>query len=254
MTTPVPNALRPGLPPLPRRIADLPVDGRGFPVPWFVAWYDGEPDHRIVDTKKMPLAIALGVCWICGQRLGAHKTFTIGPMCAVTRTISEPPSHLDCARFAAMACPFLSRPHARRRAAGLPDKLKPAAGAPIDRNPGVVALWTTRAYKVTTSRTVDSNPGMLFRLGDPDTVEWIAEGRPATRDEIIDSVESGIPILAAEAVADDAYNARQPGLHIGPADAMQRHVQRGVLDFLQVLGRTHPTTPPTAAPPQETSS
>lgn len=47
------NTLRPGLPPQPPKMQHLPVDERGFPAPYFVAWIDGKPDHRVVDPEKL---------------------------------------------------------------------------------------------------------------------------------------------------------------------------------------------------------
>ena len=41
--------IRPGLPPLTGHLTRLPIDERGFPVPYFVAIVDGKPDHRIID-------------------------------------------------------------------------------------------------------------------------------------------------------------------------------------------------------------
>ena len=60
-------------------------------------------------------------CWLCGQTLGKHMTFPIGPMCAITRTTAEPPSHLACAEYAVKACPFLSQPRMRRNERDLPE-------------------------------------------------------------------------------------------------------------------------------------
>ena len=42
------TALCKDLPPLPRRFLGLPIDDRGYPVPWFVHWVDGKPDFRLV--------------------------------------------------------------------------------------------------------------------------------------------------------------------------------------------------------------
>jgi hypothetical protein len=80
------TAIRSSLPPMPLRMTALPIDERGYPVPYFVAWVDGKPDHRIADASKMPGAINSGLCWLCGQKLGAFKYFVIGPMCSITRT------------------------------------------------------------------------------------------------------------------------------------------------------------------------
>lgn len=206
MKAPLMNTLRPELPPLPARLARLPIDERGYPVPYFVEWIDGKPDHRVMAADKMPRALKLGLCWMCGEPLGAFKAFCIGPMCAITRSISEPPSHLECLHYAVRACPWMTRPHAKRRGAGLPEDARDGAGLPIKRNPGVVCLWVTRAFRP--YRTDQGNTGMLFELGEPVATEWWREGRPATRAEVEESVASGLPLLEELARAEDA---QRPG-------------------------------------------
>ena len=191
------NALRDGLPPLPPKMRELPVDERGYPVPYFVAWVDGKPDHRIADGEKMRMCIEQNRCWLCGRKLGSFKAFCIGPMCAITRTISEPPSHLECATYAATACPFLTRPHAKRREAGMPEEARDAAGNMIKRNPGAVCVWVTKRH-----RPFPVGGGILFDLGPPESTRWYAEGRLATRAEVDESIASGLPILVAEAQKD----------------------------------------------------
>jgi hypothetical protein len=51
-------------------MSDLPVDERGFPVPWFVAWFDGKPEFRAMDGLKWIRAVREHLCWVCGGRLG----------------------------------------------------------------------------------------------------------------------------------------------------------------------------------------
>ena len=41
--------LRAELEALPARLHFLPVDERGYPVPWFVAWRDGKPEFRAME-------------------------------------------------------------------------------------------------------------------------------------------------------------------------------------------------------------
>ena len=183
------TALRAGLPPLPEKMQGLPIDERGFPVPFFVAYIDGKPDHRVADSSKMPLAIRENRCWMCGHLMGVYKSFVIGPMCAITNTISEPPSHKLCARYACTACPFLTRPHAHRRDAGMPEGGS-MPGIAIMRNPGAMCIWTTKHYDVERERG-----GFLFHYGPAVSTEWYAEGRPATRAEVQESIDSGLPEL-----------------------------------------------------------
>ena len=183
--------------PMPDRIRWLPVSDKGYPVPWFVAWIDGAPDFRVVERGKLDEAVRRKVCWVCGHRLGSYLAMTLGPMCAVNRTISEPPSHRDCATFSALVCPFLSNPRMRRREAGLPSDVVEMPGNGIKRNPGAVAVWITRGYK-----PFAVPGGRLFTFDDPVQVDWYAQGRVATRDEVMASITSGLPLLQAEAATE----------------------------------------------------
>jgi hypothetical protein len=184
----------------------LPIEARGYPVPWFVQWVDGAPDFRIMDRRKWGLAIRFGNCWLCGEPVGALRTFVIGPMCAVTRTTSEPANHLECAEFAATACPFMTLPKAKYRSADLPAGAVEAAGKPSDRNPGVTCLWTTREFSV--FRAYAGNDGQLIHIGDPREVAWFCEGRQATRAEVWHSVTTGLPALEQSARDQEAAQHR----------------------------------------------
>ncbi len=191
------NKLRDGLPALPQRMESLPIDARGYPVPWFVAWIDGHPDFRCVRRNGVALAHNRKTCWLCGQTLGTHLAFVIGPMCSINRVISEPPSHRECAEFAVKACPFLTTPMAKRVERDMPEGAKDAAGVMLKRNPGVACLWMTRSYA-----PFHAGNGVLFQIGDPDEVTWWAQGRPATRVEVDASIESGLPLLRKPAEAE----------------------------------------------------
>ena len=185
----------------PPRIRALKQDHRGFPVPWFVQWLDGDksapygvgrPDFRIIDASKMALALRQPRCWVCGGVMGKHRVFVIGPVCAINRVISEPPSHRECAEFSAANCPFLANPRMRRNEKNIPDDCQEAAGFGLKRNPMTVCLWESRYRPF---RTEVGNKGILFSLGDPVRVDWIHQGRPATRAEVLHSIDTGYPTL-----------------------------------------------------------
>lgn len=192
-------------PPLPPRMAKLPrfrIMGMDCPVPWFVQWIkddepcepgDGEPDFRVMDGRKWLKAVKNGNCWVCGEPVGAFKAFVIGPMCAVNRVTSEPPCHRDCACWSAQACPFLTRPKMRRHEKDLPEQAEEAAGFGIKRNPGVACVWITKSFRV--FRASEGGQGYLIRLDDPTDVLWFAEGKPATREQCLESITSGYPLL-----------------------------------------------------------
>jgi hypothetical protein len=199
--------IRPGLPELPLRIARLPIDERGYPVPWFVAMVGGKPDFRVADGDKIVTAVRFKRCWICGQPLGRYLAFVVGPMCTVNRISSEPPSHTECATFAVKACPFLALPKATRRDANLPEAIEDPPGVFITRNPAVTAVWITNNY---VPRPVDG--GVLFSMGVPTTVLWFTKGRRATHEEALASFDSSLPALREIADAE------------GESEALQRHI------------------------------
>jgi hypothetical protein len=184
------NQLRADLPPLPHFMRGLPVDERGYPVPWFVQWIDGKPEFRAMDQRKFVKAINERRCWTCGNALFREAVFVIGPMCAVNRVSGEPPNHRECALFAATACPFLSKPQMVRRTDGLPAERGKPAGIMIERNPGVTVLWYSR-----NGYPFEVPNGVLFKVGKPFRVEWYCRGRVATREEILGAIESGLPTL-----------------------------------------------------------
>jgi len=232
MECPHKTALRPELEKLPARMTALPVDERGYVVPWFVDWLETEPcesalygekcglakghaglhdrdavfirirkpEFRAMDPRKWVRAIKEKLCWVCGDRLGRHMTFVAGPMCGINRTSSEPPSHLECAQWSARNCPFLNNPDAIRREDETSNPLsKCVGGVGIQRNPGMAMLWTTNTYTVFD----DGRGGRLLNMGEPASVEWYAEGKLATREQILTSIDSGFPALAEIALKQD---------------------------------------------------
>lgn len=188
---------------LPPYLAGRPRDHRGFVIPYFVAWLDdagrqvaepnGTPDFRIIDQERFAKCVRLKLCWLCGQKLGKHLAFVIGPMCAITRTTSEPPSHYGCAHYAVQVCPFLSRPRMRRNDKDWPSDHREMPGITIDRNPGVSLIWMTRSYHL--FEPEKGGAGVLVQVGDPTRLEWWREGRTATRDECLQSINDGLPAL-----------------------------------------------------------
>jgi hypothetical protein len=190
------NTLRPALEALPERMKNLPVDDRGYVIPWFVAYDNGKPEFRAMDPEKWARAVKFKLCWVCGERLGRWMTFVAGPMCGINRTTSEPPSHLECAQWSARNCPFLSNSEAIRRTDekfGM--DMKNCAGFSLTRNPGVTMLWITNTYSVFN----DGKGKPLLHMGEPNKVEWYAEGKPATKEQVLASIDSGLPALVAVA-------------------------------------------------------
>jgi hypothetical protein len=194
---PIKDGLRPELTTLPERMRGLPV-ARGFPVPWFVPKVDGEYDFRVASGERRVRAVKEKLCWVCGQQLGVHKTFAIGPMCAVTRSTSEPACHHECAVWSARNCPFLARPHMVRRENDLPEEAsyQSAPGITVTRNPGCTILWTTRTFK--TFETHDGNKGWLITVGEPHMLEAYSEGKACGLSVVEESIRTGLHLLEAQ--------------------------------------------------------
>jgi hypothetical protein len=208
----------------------LPISATGFPVPWFVAWArdgvevprgTGEPEFRAFRSTAVAQAHGEHLCWLCGQPLGRFMAFVVGPMCAINRVSSEPPSHRECAEYAVRACPFLTRPRMRRNEKDVPPGFSEIEGM-IKRNPGVALIWVTRSY-----RLQKVNPGTLFVMGEPTHYSWWCEGRAAKRAEVEQSLETGLPALLIEAERQGMISA-VPGelartLKMLPAETQSEH-------------------------------
>lgn len=165
-------AYRDGLPPLPSRMLALPLDARGYPVPYFVEWVDGKPDFRLVDHQKVIKCVVKRRCFICGEPLGKYMAFVSGPSSTLHRVSHEPPSHVECAEYAVRVCPFMVNPLARYREANLPREVGEATP-----NPGITGISTTLGYHVLPGRSD-------ILTYDPIAIAWWCEGREATGDEI----------------------------------------------------------------------
>lgn len=182
--------------PMPSRIASLPVSKNGFPVPYFVEKVDGEYDLRVMSRPKLYSCFHQKKCWTCGQPLGRHRALVLGPMSIINRIVSEPPSHLDCACYAAQVCPFLANPRMRRNEKDMPDGKVEPPGHHSNRNPGMVAVWVADDIRL------ERVPGGdLFTFGDPTSLLWFTQGRAASREEILAAFANAVPFL--EAVAKD---------------------------------------------------
>jgi hypothetical protein len=204
---------------VPGRIACLPKNKASYPVPWFVATIDGTPDFRVIKAGAIQKALRYSLCWVCGDPFGRQedRAFTVGPMCGVNHVSAEPPSHRDCAVYSATACPFLATPNMVRRDRHLPAAAVEPAGIAIKRNPGVALVWVTghRSWR----KVSDPEGGILFDIGEAREALWFARGRDATREEVLASIDSGLPILAEMAEQDGPEASAQ--LNIMHAAALE---------------------------------
>ena len=98
---------------LPDRIARLPQDKRGLPIPWNVLIGEGGvPIFTVNDDRKHFEAMRKALCPICGDRLGRWKWFVGGPRSAFHEDgwYLDLPGHHECMQFALATCPYLASP------------------------------------------------------------------------------------------------------------------------------------------------
>jgi hypothetical protein len=114
------------------------------------------------------------LCRTCGEKLGVHIAFLLPNAAAtINRISSDLPCHLRCATRMAEA-----------------DTL----------GKDVRAIWTARTSSFKPRGYIlfrDPTGKPLIEIGDPEAVTWWREGRPATRAEIMHSIDTGMPLLRA---------------------------------------------------------
>lgn len=162
---------------LPGRMANLQKSPDGDPVPWFAAIVDGVPDYGTIRPGGIADALQFKLCWICGTHLGKYAAFLVSPLCAITRTAPNPPSHRDCAQYVAQA--------------------------PLPSRPAIGLVWVTRRWFM--YRDTQGQP--LFDMGSPDQTYWYAHGRDATAPELVESIEAAMPELRHRAASGGALAA-----------------------------------------------
>lgn len=166
---------------LPKRIADLPRDERGYPVPFFVQWFDekgqptkygvGKPDLRIADARKSIECLKQRVCWVCGQPLGSWTAFVGGPRSCENRVFADGPMHVDCAEFSAQYCPHLATPNARRREDERMEKTETLPGH-ISEHPVKVGVFVSRGFGI-----MRCKGGFYWVPKQAERIEWFEKGK-----------------------------------------------------------------------------
>lgn len=103
--------------PIPSELAHLKRDKRGYPIPFFVTYKNGEPQFQIVSVEKVITCVDKKICPICGKKLYKDGSYVVsGPMGLHNRITSDAPMHRVCAEFSIKACPHLYYEKAKRRA------------------------------------------------------------------------------------------------------------------------------------------
>lgn len=116
--------------PKPAAIAARPRDERGYPVLAITPWEDGEPRFAVTGTARILICAAERRCSICGTPMAPDEpvwrvvageeadamaaALATGTPYENAASTVEPPGHRACMLYAAVVCPWLARPNARR--------------------------------------------------------------------------------------------------------------------------------------------
>ena len=94
----------------------------------------------------------------------------------------------------------------RRNHKGLEAVQLTPPGGMEQHNPGVSVVWATASVQETLHRDGKTR---LLQLGQPSRVAWFLEGRPASRDEVLEAVEAVIAFYRPKVDAAGPAAARQ---------------------------------------------
>lgn len=98
---------------LPPRVAALPRDDRGYPIPYIVLRdNDDKPIFTANDMSLVWKAVREGLCHVCGQPLDDLVWFVGGVGSAFLNgnvgRYADGPMHHECLRFAVQYCPHIA--------------------------------------------------------------------------------------------------------------------------------------------------
>jgi hypothetical protein len=114
---------------MPAAVAARPRDARGYPVPAITPWEDGAPVFAATGVARTYLCAVERRCSVCGTTIppgpvwrvvGGTEADAIDAALAAGREYRnaaptvEGPGHRACMLYAAVVCPWLARPTARR--------------------------------------------------------------------------------------------------------------------------------------------
>lgn len=227
--------------PMPARVAARPRDERGYPVPAITPWHEGVPQFALTGMARTYICAVERRCSICAQTMAPGPVWRVvaGPeseaiaaaQAAGHRYLNraptaEAPGHRSCMLYAAVTCPYLARPTARR---GQPANVLGLEAGRGDRRGlgGAVAAFDEVEFAladVVRFRFAGLSAFYPHELG---TDQWVA--------------------LAAELAESD------PPAEAGP-DYLQADERAAELRFAQIRPPVPNAAPTTAAGPVQTTA
>lgn len=184
--------------PMPAAVAARPRDERGYPVPAITPWLQGRPRFAATGTARTFLCAVERRCSICGVSMAPGPVWRVvsgSEAEAITVALGagrdyrnsaatvEAPGHRACMLYAAVVCPYLARPTARRGHGAAVAGLVAARGDRRGLGGAVVSFAevTHRYAEVVLFRFAGLGEFRRHQLGDEHAAELAAEvaaGRP----------------------------------------------------------------------------
>lgn len=158
--------------PMPPAVAARPRDARGYPVPAITPWVAGAPRFGVTSVERTFLCAVERRCSICAlvmppgpvwRVIGGAEAEAMAVAAARGQAFrnaaptAEAPGHRECMLYAAVVCPWLSRPTARRGTPGPAPGIEVAKGARRGSGGAVVGF---RSYDFSYTPA----DGVLFRF------------------------------------------------------------------------------------------
>ncbi|MBV1848935.1 hypothetical protein [Catellatospora tritici] len=160
--------------PMPLAVAARPRDERGYPVPAITPWDGAQPRFATTGIARTYICAVERRCSICGLTMAPGPVWRVvaGPEAdAITAALAEPdgyanaaataeaPGHRTCMLYAAVTCPYLAHPTARRGHAAVTPTLAASRG---DRSTGggAVVGFADYAFRI-------QQGTVLFRFSGP---------------------------------------------------------------------------------------
>jgi hypothetical protein len=171
---------------MPARIAARPKDPRGYPVPAITPWHDGVPQFAISSPQRALICAKERRCSVCALEIGPGPVWRVvsgaeseaieaahraGHAYVNRAPTVEAPGHRLCMLYAALVCPFLARPNARRGADA--DLGAPAAHRRGEARGegGAVIGYASYQYAIVENRTMFRFSDLVEHLPFGDAVE-----------------------------------------------------------------------------------
>lgn len=151
---------------------------KGLPVPvvQFIG-SDGTPDFKVIDEAKKVNCLKNRLCAICGGKLHRVIAFIGGEKSVRSRLFTDPGMHRECAKYAAVTCPFLANSEAGYSGA---DPKHLGDGQSVVREYELVCPMRAKKMAIYYTETYDfgliagQGPMIYVHAGPPVEIDWNA--------------------------------------------------------------------------------